>query len=159
MLKLEIYQNNQEDRDRIANYQLADATFTATPQQALAIALDNPDRFPLMVLADDEMVGFFVLIRNEDVQEVGADPATAILIRSLSIAENHRGQGFARRMLQALPQFVQDHFPSATSLTLSVDHGNLPAQKLYEKAGYEDTGRRRYGQYGEQFVLSQELLK
>ena len=110
---------------------------------------------PLMVLADDEMVGFFVLIRNEDVQEVGADPATAILIRSLSIAENHRGQGFARQILQELPQFVREHFQRATSLTLSVAHGNLPAQELYEKAGYKDTGRR----YGEQFVLSQELLK
>lgn len=39
MLTLKIYQNTQQDRDRIATYPLSDPTFTATPQQALAIAL------------------------------------------------------------------------------------------------------------------------
>lgn len=157
MLTLKIYQNTQQDRDRIATYPLSDPTFTATPQQALAIVLDDVNRMPVMVLADTELVGFLVLIKNKDVQEVGADPATAILIRSLSIAETQRGRGFATQALQLLPDFVRRHFPTAKTLTLSVDHGNLTAQKLYEKVGYVDTGRRRYGPYGEQQVLCQKL--
>jgi len=157
MLTLVAYQDTQQERDRIASYPLSDPTFTATPQTALAIAIGNPDRLPVMILADTELVGFLVLIKNEDVREVGADPATAVLIRSLSISETQRGQGFATQALQLLPAFVRHNFPAATTLTLSVDHGNLPAQKLYEKVGYTDTGRRRFGTYGEQYVLTQNL--
>ncbi|MFC6274192.1 GNAT family N-acetyltransferase [Levilactobacillus tangyuanensis] len=155
MLRLAAYQDDTRDRDRVANYPLKDATFTATPQMALTIAIGNTDRLPVMVLEDEELVGFLVLIKGDDVKEVGADPDVAILIRSVSVAENQRGKGYASRALQMLPEFVRRHFTFATTLVLSVDHGNLPAQKLYEKVGYVDTGRRGYGTYGEQYVLEQ----
>lgn len=157
MLTLAVYQDTQQDRDRIATYPLSDPTFTATPQMALTIAIGNPDRLPLMILEDNELVGFLVLIKSEDVREVGADPATAILIRSLSISETQRGRGVATEVLQRLPEFVRQRFPAATTLVLAVDHGNFPAQKLYEKAGYTDTGRRRFGPYGKQYILTQTV--
>lgn len=157
MLTLVNYQDNREDRARVAAYPLEDPTFTATPQQALAIARDDDRRLPLMVLNATEMVGFLVLITGADVQEVGANPATAVLIRSLSIAETQRGRGFAATALTLLPAFVRQRYPAATELTLAVDHGNLPAQKLYAKVGYVDTGRRGYGTYGEQIILTQAL--
>ncbi|WP_203641580.1 GNAT family N-acetyltransferase [Levilactobacillus andaensis] len=156
-MKLEIYQDTQRDRECIAQYPLKDPTFTATPRQALAIALGDPERMPILVMVGSEMVGFFVLTRNEDVREVGADPATAILIRSLSVSETQRGKGIATQMLQQLPAFAREHFPLATTLNLAVEAENVPAQKLYDKVGFVDTGRRRFGQYGEQYILTKAL--
>jgi len=156
-MKLEIYQDTQRDRECIAQYPLKDPTFTATPQQALAIALGDPERMPILVMVGSEMVGFFVLTRNEDVREVGADPATAILIRSLSVSETQRGKGIATQTLQQLPAFAREHFPLATTLNLAVEAENVPAQKLYDKVGFVDTGRRRFGQYGEQYILTKAL--
>ena len=157
MMKLEFYRDNVVNVQRIASYQLTDPSFTATPQQALAQAANDPNRLPVLALQDDELVGFFVLVKNAGVNEVGADSQTAILIRSLSVSEAHRHQGIATQMMTALPDFVRREFPNATELTLSVDHGNAAAQKLYAKLHYVDTGRRRYGRYGEQYVLAYQL--
>lgn len=157
MITLVNYQDTPEDRARVAAYPLHDATFTATPQQALAIALTDDRRLPIMILNETEMVGFLVLITGADVQEVGADPATAVLIRSLSVAETARGRGVATQALTQLPTFVRQVLPTATTLTLAVDHGNFPAQKLYTKVGYVDTGQRRFGPYGKQYILTQAV--
>ncbi|WP_125573800.1 GNAT family N-acetyltransferase [Levilactobacillus huananensis] len=156
-MKLEIYQDTPHDRDLIARYPLKDPTFTATPQQALAIAMGDPERLPILVIAGSEMVGFFVLTKHDDVREVGANPATALLIRSLSVSETQRGKGIATQMLEQLPAFVREHFPFATTITLAVEAANVPAQKLYDKVGFVDTSRRRFGQYGEQYILEKTL--
>lgn len=157
MVTLHFYQDTDTDNQRIAHYQLTNPSFTATPQQALAQASTDPDRLPVLALQDNELVGFFVLVKSAGVNEVGADPRTAILIRSLSVSEAHRHQGVATQMMTVLPDFVRQAFPEVKELTLSVDHGNVAAQKLYAKLNYLDTGRRRYGRYGEQYVLAYRL--
>ncbi|MGX6427850.1 GNAT family N-acetyltransferase [Levilactobacillus yonginensis] len=157
MLTLKCYQNVPADNALLTTYQLSDPTYTATPEQALAIANTTPDRLPVMALNGNQLVGFLVLIKGADVQEVGADPATAVLVRSFSISETHRGQGFATQMLEQLPTLVRTQLPFAREIVLSVDHGNHPAQGLYHKVGFTDTGRREFGQYGEQFVLTLSL--
>lgn len=154
MVTLQFYTDISDDKQQIGAYQLTDPSFTATPQQALAQAATDANRLPMMALQDGELVGFFVLVKDAGVDEVGADRKTALLIRSLSVSEAHRHQGVAAQMMAALPNFVHLEFPNVTELTLSVDHGNEAAKALYAKLQYVDTGRRRYGRYGEQYVLA-----
>ncbi len=40
---------------------------------------------------------------------------------------------------------------------LGVNERNIPAQKLYEKSSFNDTGLRRMGAVGLQYVLSLNL--
>ena len=158
MLKLAFYQDNETDRARIASYQLSsNPEFTATPEQALAQAKDDADRHPVLILEDGKMVGFFVLVTGTGVDEVHADRQKAVLIRSLSVAENARGRGVATRAFKMLPEFVHEQWPAVRELTLSVDHGNSVAQGLYKKLGYTDTGKRGFGRYGTQYVLTYPL--
>lgn len=53
-----------------------------------------------------------------------------------------------------LRDFVKSEFPSCDEIVLAVNHKNFPAQKLYAKVGFKDTGRRKIGPIGEQFILS-----
>lgn len=43
---------------------------------------------------------------------------------------------------------------TALPMEVLVNHKNIPARQLYEKAGFQDTGRRRAGQIGEQFIYT-----
>lgn len=56
-------------------------------------------------------------------------------------------------MLQ-LPLFVRKEFEHCDEVVLVVNHKNIPAQQLYLKVGFVDTGERRMGPIGEQIVMS-----
>ena len=45
-------------------------------------------------------------------------------------------------------------FPTCNEVVLAVNHKNVPAQRLYERVGFQDTGRRRMGPIGEQWVMN-----
>ena len=44
------------------------------------------------------------------------------------------------------------NFRGSTELILIVNHANLPAQKLYQRAGFIDRGFRGQGKIGEQYI-------
>lgn len=56
-----------------------------------------------------------------------------------------------------MPAFVHQEFPESDEIVLAVNHKNIPAQKLYKKVGFEDTGRRKVGEMGEQFIYNLEV--
>jgi ribosomal-protein-alanine N-acetyltransferase len=61
-------------------------------------------------------------------------------IENLVVSALFRRQGVARRLVHALIQSARDR--GASTLLLEVRESNLPARQLYEKQGFEVTGRR-----------------
>src|SRR5512138_47650 len=62
-------------------------------------------------------------------------------VATLATHPNFRRRGIAQRLLaHALRQLIEE---GARSSFLEVREGNLAAQEMYHKFGYEETGRRR----------------
>ena len=109
-------------------------------------------QYPIVILAGEEPVGFFLLHRTERVKEFTGNP-DAILLTAFSIDFRQQGKGYAKQGLQALPGFVAAHFTGCDEVVLAVNHKNIPAQNVYRKTGFSDTGIRRMGPRGEQFIM------
>lgn len=60
--------------------------------------------------------------------------------------------------MKILPAFTKEHFKYVEELILVVNHANIPAQNLYKKDGFADTGIRRSGKHGNQFIY-QNILR
>ncbi|MCM3596006.1 GNAT family N-acetyltransferase [Metabacillus idriensis] len=124
--------------------------FTAQPSEMLEV---TEERHPVVILSENEPVGFFVLHSSDRVQEYTENPV-AMLLTAFSINHVHQGKGYAVQGLNELKVFVNQSFPACNEVVLAVNKRNIPAQKLYQKAGFTDTGRRKNGRIGEQLILS-----
>ncbi|WP_228409675.1 GNAT family N-acetyltransferase [Radiobacillus deserti] len=110
------------------------------------------DYYPIVILHHDMPVGFFVLHGWDGVQKY-SDNQNALLIRAYSIHPSFQGKGIALQSLQILPTFVKKQFPTCNEIVLGVNHKNIPAQRLYLRSGFKDSGKRIIGKLGEQFVF------
>lgn len=127
--------------------------YTALPIQRL----DSSDgKHPIVITANSKPAGFFVLHENAYIHEYTTNPH-AFMLTALSIDYAQQGQGYAAIGLGLLKSFVSQHFPACNEIALAVNHKNIPAQRLYMKVGFIDTGRRHKGFIGEQFILRLSL--
>lgn len=127
--------------------------FTAMPLEMLEV---TDERFPIVILNNAKPVGFFVLHSSSRVLEYTDNP-NAMLLTAFSIDHKQQGKGFAKKGLLQIDHFVKEFFQECNEVVLAVNHKNIAAQKVYEKVGYEDTGRRKIGKLGEQFIFSYSL--
>ena len=107
----------------------------------------------IVILSEDEPVGFFLLHSTERVKEY-SDNAKAMLLTALSINHLKQGKGYAKQGMLLLSDFVKTEFPDCDEIVLVVNHKNVPAQRLYLRVGFKDTGKRKIGRIGEQFVMN-----
>jgi ribosomal-protein-alanine N-acetyltransferase len=61
-------------------------------------------------------------------------------ILSVAVAGSRRGKGLARRLLDLSLRRLAGL--GARAVFLEVDEGNVPARRLYQRAGFRDVGRR-----------------
>ena len=61
-------------------------------------------------------------------------------ILSVAVASSRRGKGLARRLLDLNLRRLAGL--GARTVFLEVDEGNVPARRLYQRAGFHDVGRR-----------------
>jgi ribosomal-protein-alanine N-acetyltransferase len=61
-------------------------------------------------------------------------------ILSVAVAGSRRGKGLARRLLDLNLRRLAGL--GARAVFLEVDEGNVPARRLYQRAGFRDVGRR-----------------
>jgi [ribosomal protein S18]-alanine N-acetyltransferase len=61
-------------------------------------------------------------------------------ILSVAVASSRRGGGLARRLLDLNLRRLAGL--GARTVFLEVDEGNVPARRLYQRAGFRDVGRR-----------------
>lgn len=126
------------------------ARFTALPADALEV---THEKQPVVIIGNGIVVGFFVLHTSSRVKEYTDNPH-AVLLTAFSVNHSQQGKGYARKGLEQLTGFIRKEFPECNEIVLSVNKLNIPAQKVYEKVGYQDTGRTMMGKMGEQFIYS-----
>ena len=107
----------------------------------------------IVILNDTEPVGFFLLHSTDQVKDYTDNPK-AMLLTSLSINHAKQGRGYAKQAMFLLRNFVTVEFPNCNEIILAVNHKNISAQKLYLKVGFQDTGKRKMGPIGEQFIMN-----
>lgn len=130
--------------------------FTGMPDEMLALAKQDPHRYPVVITANGRAVGFFILYDGEDLADY-TNASEALLLRAFSIHYADQGQGYAKHGLLQLPQYISKHFPNVREIVLGVNARNLPAQNLYLTCGFQDKGDTRMGRHGLQHILKMSL--
>lgn len=154
--RVELQWYKQEFLKQLKNFELPEekAQFTAFPVEVLEELVDG--QYPIVILNKNEPVGFFLLHSTNRVKEYSDNPR-ALLLTSLSINNLEQGKGFATKGMNLLKSFVIQELSQYDEIVLAVNHKNIPAQKLYEKVGFSDTGRRKIGKLGEQLIFSTSI--
>lgn len=149
-LKLRHFSN--EDMDKLKTFELPkdQEQFTSLPKNFKEVA---EGQYRIVICNDQEPVGFFLLHSTDRVKEY-SNNSQAMLLTALSINKIEQGKGYAKQAMLLLRRFVTDKFPHCNEIVLAVNHKNVAAQKLYEKVGFQDTGKRKVGPIGEQYIMS-----
>lgn len=127
--------------------------FTALPN---AISDLKDGQYSIVILNRNEPVGFFLLHATERVKEYSDNP-NAMLLTALSVNHLHQGKGYAKMGMLLLKSFIEQEFPHCNEIVLVVNHKNIAAQNLYLNVGFIDTGIRKVGKIGEQFLMKLHL--
>lgn len=146
-----VFYNNEFDEE-LQGFELdsVQAQFTAYPKEIIKTLVDS-ERHYILIVRDERVVGYLVLHENNGPMEIGSHNK-ALLIRALAISKKEQGKGYAFSAMKRLPDFTKEHFRNVVELVLVVNHANVPAQNLYRKAGFIDTGMRRSGKHGLQYI-------
>lgn len=83
-----------------------------------------------LLCAGDEVLGYFVAMRGVD----------EVHLLNLTVVPRYQGQGWAVMLLEALVLWARGQ--SAQCLWLEVRVGNLRAQAVYERFGFQQVGAR-----------------
>ncbi|MGI2327984.1 GNAT family N-acetyltransferase [Planococcus sp. YIM B11945] len=126
--------------------------FTGLPQDIIKRDAENPLKHLIVIKAGEEVAGFFELDESDDRKKYSNNPK-ALLLRGYSVNPKFQGRGIATGSIYALPEFILSEFSNFNEVVLGVNARNIPAQRLYVKAGFEDTGRRIMRSTGEQIVM------
>lgn len=130
--------------------------FTGLPQDIIKRDAKNPDKHLVIIKARNEVAGFFELDESDDRKKYSDNPK-ALLLRGYSVNPKFQGRGIATGSIYALPEFIRREYPSFNEVVLGVNARNIPAQTLFRKAGFEDTGRKVMRPKGEQIVMRMRI--
>ncbi|BCG57922.1 GNAT family N-acetyltransferase [Paenibacillus sp. URB8-2] len=122
--------------------------FTGMPADTLEPALQDVNRHPTVVVDGDTAVGFFVLHGWEGIDNVYSGGSRAMLFRAFLIDYASQRKGYAKAALELLPSYICARYPGTDEIVLSVNEENIPAERLYLAAGFQDNGLRRMGPKG-----------
>lgn len=130
--------------------------FSGMPQDIIDRDKGNPLKHLVVIYARNEVAGFLELDESGDRKKYSNNP-NALLLRGFSVNPKYQGRGIATGTIYALPEFLKKNFPDFDEVVLGVNARNTSAKKLFEKAGFEDTGRRFMRTNGEQIVMSMRM--
>lgn len=105
----------------------------------------------------DEVIGFFN-IDTKYSERYEFTRSHELGLRAFLVDQKHQGKGYATKMLQQLPHWLQRHYPKSNSICLTVNAKNTVAKGLYLRMGFEDSGELYLGgQAGPQHILRMAL--
>ncbi|TGA96278.1 GNAT family N-acetyltransferase [Sporolactobacillus shoreae] len=154
---LDFYKQEYEESIKHFTLPSHQQKYSPLPIEALETASLKIDRYPVVITANKKAVGFFVLYADNFIYKHTNNP-NALLLMDFSVNYSEQGKGFAKRGLSQLKRFVRDNFGECDEVVLGVNYKNFRAQKLYEKIGFIDTGRRIMGENGKIFILNLSLI-
>jgi len=118
--------------------------FSGVAVDTLPAAERHRTRHAVAILRDAHAVGFLALDHADPICAYTAtDPSVAL--RAFFVDAHVQRQGIASAALRVLPAFVRRHHHQAEFVVLTVNVSNLVAVRLYERAGFVDTGRVHLG--------------
>ena len=127
--------------------------FTSLPSHYKEV---TEGQYRIVILDEREPVGFFLLHATDRVKDYSDNPQ-AMLLTAFSINQVKQGKGYAKQAMLLLRKFVAEEFPDCNEIVLAVNHKNIAAQQLYLKVGFQDTGIRKIGPIGEQYIMNLAL--
>lgn len=133
-----------------------DVYFSARPLDVLESCLNDPRRRMVLILRGG-VAGVFILQSGSVVKEYSDNP-NALVMFSYSVDSRKQGQGIATGSFRKLDDFVKEHYDNVDEVVLGVNVRNKSAQRVYEKAGFEDTGRSFEGPVGRQIIMKREMV-
>jgi diamine N-acetyltransferase len=119
-----------------------DQRFVASNVYSIAQSKIEPEYVPLAIYNDETMVGFIMYSINHDREE--------LYLCRFMIDEKYQGKGYGKQSL-ALLRKIAEGTPGIRIIELSTKQDNSHGIKVYEKAGFIDTGVLDDGE--EVFVL------
>lgn len=126
--------------------------FTSMPLDKIRNPSISKDTSHIVILHDDEPVGYFALEKGEKLCKYSSNPK-ARLLTSFSIDATRQGQGFAKKGLHLLPSFIRENLPDTNEVVLGVNKRNKAAISLYLKTGFTDEHEVYEGPKGPQHIL------
>ncbi|MBP2898883.1 GNAT family N-acetyltransferase [Escherichia coli] len=126
--------------------------FVFAPSKALDFFKLDGTCFAVIIFAEEEPIGFFVLDRRTALKD-NIKNKQSIILRSFSIDRHYQGCGYAGAAMKILPGFVHNHFLEVEEILLTVHEKNVPAKKLYEKSGFVYNGEFKMGPNGIEQVM------
>ena len=101
-----------EYREVLLSFNLPDeqAMFTALPIDKIEEANNSVGQHAIVILADHEPVGFFILHSSQRVKDYSDNPK-ALLLTALSINHVQQGKGYAKKGMEKIPKFMRQEFP------------------------------------------------
>jgi RimJ/RimL family protein N-acetyltransferase len=151
-----------EDADfqTINQYTLPDEQAIYTSIPSIILETFQADKFnqPFVICSEGHVVGWFALYTDQS-GNIYTNNERAILLKSLSIDVRHQKKGYAFEALRALPNLVKQQYKDKDEIILTVHETNTPAINLYKKAGFVYKGENYDGEYGNELIFHQDLLK
>ena len=145
-----------EDAPKLENYAIDSNSYIVKPMDALTESLHETEKHPILILKGRELIGFFILQLGVGVSTFTDNPK-AILFRAHSIDLNYQGEGYAKKSLELLPDYVRYHYPMINEIVLSVSIDNISSQMLYIQSGFSNTQQRINIGDSIEFVLAKKL--
>lgn len=98
------------------------------------------EREELYVLADGDEIAACVIANDEKVEGYAdapwqIDSDEVIVLHVLAVHPNHRGKGFARKLVENVIE--QERKAGKKALRLDVIENNITAEKLYQELGFQ----------------------
>lgn len=152
------YTETADNLKKVHNYQLTNLMYTGSPESIINKAKIDSNRKPIMIIDNNNLVGFFCLHVHEGPAYYGGNENTDVLIRALSIDERYRHQHLALSAMIMVDKYVRERYSDIERIILAVNHANLVAQNVYRQAGFKDSGVRTYGKLGQQFIFYKKLI-
>lgn len=101
-----------------------------------------------------EIVGFFQVDSTSGNQCVG----NHLDLHEVLIDISHQGKGYGREFAVLLPDFLKQKYPTWGGVCLTVNCKNTLAKRLYECAGFVETGGlKTEGRSGTQYIMRRPI--
>lgn len=99
------------------------------------------------------IIGFFSIDTAYSARYSFASPA-ALGLRNFFLDRHYQGKGLGAMSLAALPGYLAAQYAAWQRIYLTVNCKNTCAYKLYQRAGFKDSGKLYYGgSSGPQYIM------
>jgi len=144
----------ENDRVSVLGLAVTDSQSAFVEPLAETLSANAPRHDNFVITAGDDIVGFFQIDSTSGAQKI---PGT-LELHEVSIDARRQGKGFGRAFIVALRTFLQDAYPDAPAVCLTVNCRNRKAYRLYQLGGFEDTGDLHHeGRSGPQHIMLMSL--